>query len=135
MPKGLSETGKLARKYGITYACARHRLKAGIPLDAPPMRGNPAKAWDSRGRTVIDYELEYGLSRNTIKYRLQHGIPMETPVMSKEQTLALANKKRLEMIAAGTLKKRKYRTNPDSLERNMELRVKPTQPRNPWARP
>jgi len=135
MPARLSDTGKLARKHGITYACAKYRLENGIPLELPEQPNNNAKAWDTRGRTIAELSREYGLARSTIKNRLAKGIPLDAPLMTKAETLALANKKRLEMIAAGTFEKRKYRTNPDSLERNMELRVKPTQPFNPWVRP
>jgi hypothetical protein len=135
MPARLSDTGKLARKHGLTYACVRYRLANGVPLDRPVQHGDNAKAWDTRGRTVADLARKHGLAWTTVKSRLQRGIPLDAPLMTKAETIALANKKRLEMIAEGTFKKRKYRTNPDSLERNMELRVKPTQPFNPWVRP
>jgi len=50
MPARLSDTGKLARKHGLTYACVRYRLANGIPLDRPVQHGDNAKAWDTRGR-------------------------------------------------------------------------------------
>ena len=48
MPARESETGKLARQYGIPYALAKYRLAHGIPLDAPRYPNGNAKAWKTR---------------------------------------------------------------------------------------
>ena len=35
MPYPLTETAKLARRHGLTYAATKYRLANNIPLDAP----------------------------------------------------------------------------------------------------
>lgn len=134
MPARLTETAILARIYGITYACAKYRLAHGIPLSKEVKQGNPAKAWDSRGREMVELELRTGLSRNAIKYRKANGIPLDAPLMSREESLRRANEVRLEKAAAGLLKPRKYRVDPDRIERPMQLRVVAGNAYNPWAR-
>ena len=75
----------------------------------------------------------YRLPRTTVINRLKKGIPLDAPVMSRADRLAMANKKRLAMFEAGTLKKRPYRVDPDAIERPMELRIEPRNPVNPLA--
>lgn len=133
MPTRLTETAILARQHGITYACAKYRLAHGIPLDKPAKHGNPKKAWDTRGRKYVELERRTGLSRNAIKYRLARGIPLDAPPVSREEALQRANRARLAKAAAGELKPRKYRVDPDRIERPMQLRIVAGKAVNPWA--
>ena len=48
MPYPLTETGKLARQYGLSYETTRYRQKNGIPLDAPKQPNGNTKAWQTR---------------------------------------------------------------------------------------
>ena len=133
MPYPLTETGKLARQYGLSYATARYRLANNIPLDAPLKPNNNAKAWDTRGRTLPQLEAEYGLARSTIKYRLSRGIPLDAPLTTRAEARKRAEAARLAKVKAGTHRHRKYRTDPDRLERPLQPRITAGAPVNPFA--
>lgn len=53
MPRRQTETSKIAKELGATYAFVKHRLENGIPLDAPRMVNNNPKAWKTRKADAV----------------------------------------------------------------------------------
>lgn len=133
MPYPLTETAKLARRHGLTYAATKYRLANNIPLDAPKQPNGNAKAWDTRGRTIAELEVEYGLARGTVKYRLSRGIPLDAPLTTRAEARKRAEVARLAKVEAGTYRHRKHRTDPDRLERPLQARITAGTPVNPFA--